>query len=151
MAKYKIARDGHPYLTQGYPVLDKHAADDVRFCTYQVNAGGERVFERAGFVDGDRVPEEVSYTLLLDGDLYNEARPNGIPASSIPNKILAATDAEIEKTGFDKLDLSRMTCLLDVFEKFLANAKNPLFALSLASWIWIYTKRKHYTKSKSGA
>lgn len=38
MAKYKIARDGHPYLTQGYPVLDKHAADDVRFCTYQVNA-----------------------------------------------------------------------------------------------------------------
>ena len=114
------------------------------FCTYQVNAGGERVFERAGFVDGDRVPEEVFYALLLDGDLYNEARPNGIPASSIPNRILAATDAEIEKTGFDKLDLSGITCLLDVFEKFFAHVKNPLFALSLVSWIWIHTKRKRY-------
>lgn len=87
-------------------MLDKHAPD-VRFCTYQVNAGGERVFERAGFVDGDRVPEEVFYALLLDGDLYNEARPNGIPASSILNRILAATDAEIEKTGFDKFRFVR--------------------------------------------
>jgi hypothetical protein len=86
MAKYKIAKDGHPYLTQGYPVLDKRGQDDVRFCTYQVNAGGERVFELAGFAEGDRVPEEVFYALLLDGDLYNDARPNGIQPPSVPNR-----------------------------------------------------------------
>jgi hypothetical protein len=149
VAKYRIAKDGHPYLTHGYPVLDKRAPDDVRFSTYQVNAGAERVFYRAGFVDGDKVSEEVFYALLLDGDLYNDARPNGIQASSIPNRILAMTESEIEKTGFDKLDLSGASCLLDVFEKFISHVKNPLFALSLSSWIWIFTKRKRHDSKSS--
>jgi hypothetical protein len=101
MARYRIAKDGHPYLTHGYPVLDNRGRDDVRFATYQVNAGAERVFDRAGFVDGDKVSEEVFYAMLLDGDLYNDARPNGIQARSLPNRVLAMTDSEIEKTGLD--------------------------------------------------
>jgi hypothetical protein len=149
MARYKIAKDGHPYLSHGYPVFDKKARDDVKFVVYQVNAGAERVFERSGFVDGDKVPEEVFYALLLDGDLYNEAFPNGIQPSSIPNKILAMTDFEIAKTGFDRLHLSGATCLLDVFERLSSNVKNPLFALSLSSWIWIFTKRKRHDSKSS--
>ena len=53
MAKYRIAKDGHPYLTHGYAVLDAKQNDEVRFSTYQVNTGRERVFEQSGFVDGD--------------------------------------------------------------------------------------------------
>ena len=148
MARYRIAKDGHRYLTHGYPVLDKRDQEDVRFSTYQVNTGAERAFDRAGFVDGDKVSEEVFYALLLDGDLYNDARPSGIEASSIPSRILLMAEGEVEKTGFDKLDLSGATCLLDVFEKFVSHVKNPLFALSLSSWLWIFTKRKRY-ESKS--
>jgi hypothetical protein len=54
-------------------VLDQRGQDDVRFSTYQVNPGAERLFEQAGFEDGDKVSEETFYALLLDGDLYNDA------------------------------------------------------------------------------
>jgi hypothetical protein len=75
-------------------VLDKQARADVHFSTYQVNTGGERVFDRAGFEDGDRVTEETFFALLLDGDLYNDARPNGIKFSS--NRVLASMDYEVQ-------------------------------------------------------
>jgi hypothetical protein len=144
VARYKIAKDGHRYLTQGYPVIDKRGQDDVRFSTYQVNTGAERVFDRAGFEDGDKVSEETFYALLLDGDLYNDARPNAIEASAIPNRILTMTDYEAEKSGLDQFSLSGATCLLDVFEQFVPHTRNPLFALSVASWLWIFTHRKRY-------
>ena len=68
-------------------MLDKRGQDDFRFSTYQVNSGAERLFEQAGFEDGDEVSEATFYALLLDGDLYNDARPDGIEISSVPDKI----------------------------------------------------------------
>ena len=76
-------------------MLDKRGQDDFRFSTYQVNRGAERLFEQAGFEDGDKVSEATFYALLLDGDLYNDARPDGIEISSVPDKILAFAEQEI--------------------------------------------------------
>ena len=61
MAGYKAR---HPYLAPRYPVLDKRGQDDVRFSTYRVNPGADRLFEQAGFEDGDKVSEETFYALL---------------------------------------------------------------------------------------
>ena len=141
MARLKIAKDGHSYLTQGYQLLNT-AGKEVKFAGYKVETGAERVFERSGFVDGDSVPEEVFYALLLDGDIYNEAFPKGIEPSSIPNRVLAAVDSEIERISIDAFDVSGAKCLLDVIERLCPTPKNSLFMLSLSSWIWIYTKRK---------
>ena len=146
MARYKIARDGHPYLTQGYAVLDQRGEDDVRFSTYQVNPGAERLFEQAGFEDGDKVSEETFYALLLDGDLYNDARPDGIEISSVPNKILAFAEQEIRPIQKDLTIFVRAVYLLDVFEMLFPQFKNVLDALSLASWLCIF---RHWDRHSS--
>jgi hypothetical protein len=146
VARYKIARDGHPYLTQGYAVLDQRGEDDVRFSTYQVNPGAERLFEQAGFEDGDKVSEETFYALLLDGDLYNDARPDGIEISSVPNKILAFAEQEIRPIQKDLTIFVRAVYLLDVFEMLMPQFKNVLDALSLASWLCIF---RHWDRHSS--
>jgi hypothetical protein len=146
VARYKIARDGHPYLTQGYPVLDQRGEDDVRFSTYQVNPGAERLFEQAGFEDGDKVSEETFYALLLDGDLYNDARPDGIEISSVPNKILAFAEQEIRPIQKDLTIFVRAVYLLDVFEMLMPQFKNVLDALSLASWLCIFRHWDRHSK-----
>jgi len=45
-------------------VLDKRGQADFRFSTYQVNRGAERLFEQAGFEDGDSEYEATFYALL---------------------------------------------------------------------------------------
>ena len=111
-----MAGDGHHYLIHGYPVLDKPGQDDFRFSTYQVNSGAERLFEQAGFEDGDKVSEATFYALLLDGDLYNDAWPDGIEISSVPDKILAFAEQEIRPIQKDLTIFVRAVYLLDVFE-----------------------------------
>src|SRR5258708_33132940 len=96
-----MAGDGHHYLIHGYPVLDKPGRDDFRFSTYQVNRGAVRLFEQAGFEDGDKVSEATFYALLLDGDLYHDARPAGIKISYVPEKILASAAQVIRQTHSD--------------------------------------------------
>ena len=67
MARYKIPKDGHPYLIHGYPVLDKRGHDDVRFSRYRVNPGAERLFEQAGFEDSDKVSGKPSMRYFSTG------------------------------------------------------------------------------------
>jgi len=149
MAKYRIAKDGHPYLTHGYPVFDAKQHEDVRFSTYQVNTGGERVFDRAGFVDGDRVSQETFFALLLDGDLYNEARPNGIKPASIPNRVLAYMDDEVRTKHLDQINVSGNVFLSDIVETLKPHFSDPLDALSTASWLCIYRHWKtHIDKAQ---
>jgi hypothetical protein len=123
VATYKIAGDGRPYLIHGYPVLDKRGQDDFRFSTYQVNRGAERLFEQAGFEDGDKVSEATFYALLLDGDLYNDARPDGIEISSVPDKILAFAEQEIRPIQKDLTIFARALYLLNVFEMLSLNSR----------------------------
>ena len=146
MATYKIAGDGRPYLIHGYPVLDKRGQDDFRFSRYQVNRGAERLFEQAGFEDGDKVSEATFYALLLDGDLYNDARPDGIEISSVPDKILAFAEQEIRPIQKDLTIFARALYLLDVFEMLMPQFKNVLDALSLASWLCIF---RHWDRHSS--
>lgn len=146
MATYKIAGDGRPYLIHGYPVLDKRGQDDFRFSTYQVNRGADRLFEQAGFEDGDKVSEATFYALLLDGDLYNDARPDGIEISSVPDKILAFAEQEIRPIQKDLTIFARALYLLDVFEMLMPQFKNVLDALSLASWLCIF---RHWDRHSS--
>jgi len=138
MAKYKIAKDGHPYLTHGYALLDERGQETARFATYQVNPGAERLFERVGFEEGDSVSQETFYALLLDRDLYNDARPNGIEITSIPNSIMSRV--EVLPKVPPVLSLARQLYLLDIFEKFLPQNKDPRQALAIASWVCI---RRH--------
>jgi hypothetical protein len=141
-----MAEDGRPYLIHGYPVLDKLGQDDFRFSTYQVNRGAERLFEQAGFEDGDKVSEATFYALLLDGDLYNDARPDGIEISSVPDKILAFAEQEIRPIQKDLTIFARALYLLDVFEMLMPQFKNVLDALSLASWLCIF---RHWDRHSS--
>ncbi len=138
MAKYRIAKDGHRFLTHGYAILDKQAPDDVRYATYQVNTGGERVFDRAGFDDGDRVSEETFFALLLDGDLYNDARPNGIEFSSVPNRVLASMDYKVQANYLDQVIIEGEVYLSDILETLRPRFKNAFDALSAASWLCIF-------------
>jgi len=130
-------------------VLDVKQHEDVRFSTYQVNTGGERVFERSGFVDGDRVSEETFFALLLDGDLYNEARPNGIKAAAIPNRVLAYMDDEVRRKRLDQIKVSGNVFLCDIVEMLKPHFLDPLDALSTASWLCIYRHWKaHIDKTQ---
>lgn len=61
----------------------------MQFSTYQVQVQAERVFELARFSDGESVPRETFYALLVQGDLYNDARPNGIPIERVPSGVIA--------------------------------------------------------------
>lgn len=144
MARYKIAKDGHPYLTHGYALLDERGRETARFATYQVNPGAEHLFERLEFQEGDTVAAETFYALLLDGDLYNDARPKGIEIKSVPNSIIT-TVAQTE--GLRKpalaLNLSNDLYLLDIFEKFYPRLKDPRNTLMIASWVCI---RRHYER-----
>ena len=145
MARYRIAKDGHPYLTHGYRLLDNHGQDDVRFSTYQVNTGGERAFEQAGFVDGDKVSEETFFALLLDGDLYNDARPNGIKITSVPNRVLASMEYEVNTNRLDQINIQLDQIIIqgevylsDILAKLRPHFKDPVDALSTASWLCIF-------------
>jgi hypothetical protein len=61
MARLRTAKDGHPYLTHGYPVLDQFGQLDVRFSTYQLydTAGWTHysIFEVHDNVTGDEIRE----------------------------------------------------------------------------------------------
>jgi hypothetical protein len=127
-------------------VLDKRGQDDFRFSRYQVNRGADRLFEQAGFEDGDKVSEATFYALLLDGDLYNDARPDGIEISSVPDKILAFAEQEIRPIQKDLTIFARALYLLDVFAMLMPQFKNVLDALSLASWLCIF---RHWDRHSS--
>jgi len=131
-------------------VLDKRGQDDVRFSTYQVNTGAERVFDRAGFVDGDKVSEQTFFALLLDGDLYNDARPNGIEISSVPNRVLASMEYEVQEKRLDQLIIEGEVYLADILEKLRPRFKDAFDAVSAASWLCIFRYWKaHATKKQS--
>lgn len=150
MARYRIAKDGHRFLTHGYAILDKQAGDDVRFSTYQVNTGGERVFDRTGFEDGDRVSEETFFALLLDGDLYNDARPNGIGAAALPNRILVYMESAVQQYHLEQINIEGEVYLADILERLRPQFKNALEALSPASWLCIFRYRKiHAAKQRN--
>jgi len=151
VATYKIAGDGHHYLIHGYPVLDKLGQDDFRFSTYQVNRGAERLFEQAGFEDGDKVSEATFYALLLDGDLYNDGWSDGIEISSVPDEILAFAEQEIRPIQKDLTIFARAVYLLDVFEMLMPQFTNVLDALSLASWLCIFRHLDRHSSKSSKA
>jgi hypothetical protein len=122
--------------------------DDVRFSTYQVNTGGERVFDRAGFDDGDRVSEETFFALLLDGDLYNNARPHGIAFSSVRNRVLASMDYAVQTNHLDEVIINGEAYLWDILETLRPRFKDAFDALSAASWLWIYRYWKVHAAQK---
>ena len=146
-----MAEDGHHHLIHGYPVLDKRGQAYFRFSTYQVNSGAVRLFEQAGFKDGDKVSEATFYALLLDGDLYNNAWPDGIEIWSVPDKILAFAEQEIRPIQKDLTIFARAVYLLDVFEMLMPQFTNVLDALSLSSWLCIFRHWDRHSSKSSKA
>jgi hypothetical protein len=84
------------------------------------------------------VSEETFFALLLDGDLYNDARPNGVKPSSIPNRVLAYMDDEVRRRRLDQIKISGNVFLSDIVEMLKPHFSDPLDALSTASWLCIY-------------
>jgi hypothetical protein len=143
VARYKIAKDGHPFLTHGYPLISERGQETARFATYQVNPGAEHLFERVGFEEGDKVPQETFYALLLDGDLYNDARPDGIKITSVPNSIMLYVKENANLGKFARVNLSSNVYLLDFFDAYHPKIKDGRKTLFIASWVCI---RRHYER-----
>jgi len=144
MARYNIARDGHPYLTHGYPIINNDGREDTHFCTYQCNPGAERLFERAALEDGGRIPKETFYALLVEGDLYNDTRPNGIPITSVPQVILGDADDLVLRTLASHEDIVGARHLYNLFEVIYAEWHDRAAALCAASYLCLlrHTQRR---------
>jgi hypothetical protein len=67
MARLRTAKDGHPYLTHGYPVLDQFGQLDVRFSTYQLYDTAESLLREAGLQEGASLPREPIYEVAYIG------------------------------------------------------------------------------------
>jgi hypothetical protein len=138
VSTYNIARDGHPYLTRGYPIVDKRGREDVRFCTYQLNPRAEHLFEKLRFEDGEIVPRETFYALLVEGDLFNDPRPNGIEISSVPKNIVNGLEDAARQYQLKRLlnqpKFVHAPYLIDVFEILQPQYEKTSDALCAASW-----------------
>lgn len=112
MARYKVARNGHSYVTQGYEIKDEYR-HEVKFCTYQLYPYGEKLLEEASVGDGDKIPREVFYALALEGNIYNDARPKGISIAAIPSDMLdlAKSKANNNKQYYKWFKEQRGYCL----------------------------------------
>jgi hypothetical protein len=64
MARLRTAKDGHPYLTHGYPVLDQFGQLDVRFSTYQLYDTAESLLREAGLQEGASLTEQADPKLV---------------------------------------------------------------------------------------
>lgn len=127
-------------------MLDKSGKEDERFSTYQVNPGAERLFERVGFEDGDKVSQETFYALLLDGDLYNDARPNGIEIVSVPKFVVNSAQQKDLLSGLFPASFDQRALLSDIYDSVLQLLKKAEDTLSASSWICI---RRHYERHLS--
>lgn len=112
VARYKIARDGHTYITQGYEIKDSYK-NEIRFCTYQLHPYAEKLLEEASLGEGDKIPREVFYALILEGNIYNDARPKGVSIDAIPSDVLglAKTMATANRQYFKLFKEQRGYCL----------------------------------------
>jgi hypothetical protein len=140
MAKLHFKRNGEPYLTHGYPIIDKRGQEDTRFCTYHLNPRAEHLFERAGVLEGDRVLKETFYALLVEGNIYNEARPKGIEITSVPKGMLLRAEEAERELRLDRLlkrpDLVGTQYLIQVFDTIRREYDEALDALSASSWFF---------------
>jgi hypothetical protein len=138
MATFNIARDGHRYLTRGYPIINERGQEDTRFCTYQLEPRAERLFDEAHFEEGESVPRETFYALLVEGSIYNNARPTGIPITAVPKSILRQAREEEHRlrprSPRDQASIDRAQYLIDVFNALRHGFGNTAEALSVASW-----------------
>src|SRR5688572_17783508 len=87
MAKLYFARNSHPFLRHGYEVLD-NLEIETRFCTYQFYPRAEDLVREAALGEGSSIPRPTFYAWLLDADIYNEARQDGINISSVPQYVI---------------------------------------------------------------
>ena len=135
MATYSIARDGHPYLIHGYPVVDHCGGENCRFCTYQLNPRAEHLFEKASFEEGDSVSRETFYALLVEGSIYNDARPSGAPITAVPMRVLLEAQTHLLLGSADnRAAIEHAQFLVNVFEVVARDYGATAEALSVSSW-----------------
>ncbi len=90
-------------------------------------------------------PKETFFALLLDGDLYNDARPNGLGARAIPNRVLAYMDSTVQQHHLDQITILGKVYLADILEQVRPQFKDTVEALSAASWLCIFRYWKMHT------
>jgi hypothetical protein len=153
MTKLRNAQDFHPYLVQGYEILDESGAE-TRFSTYQLHPRAETLFREAGKLkDGTTIDKPEFYALFLDGNIYTEAMPDGIPIVSVPSSICSLAQTLFSSNFFEMVipgeDIPRGKYTLDYYRYFMETRSKNLFfseneidhrrlALRLASNYTIY-------------
>jgi hypothetical protein len=71
MATFNRANDGHLFIRKGYP-LTFAGVEEMQYATYQVYGRAEAIFDTAGFRDGQQIPKELFYALIVEGDITND-------------------------------------------------------------------------------
>jgi hypothetical protein len=133
MAKLKIAKDFHPYLVQGYEVLDALGAE-THFSRFQLHSRAETLFREAGMLkDSTTIDRPPFYALLLDGDFYTEARPDGFTITSVPAYIIDLAMTLFSPPFFETVlpgeSIPRGKYSLDYYKYFIeTRSKNRLFS-----------------------
>ena len=64
MPTFNVAADGHYFTLQGYKL-----GEEAAVATYTVLPRADTVFRLARFRDGEEVPKELFYALVLEGSL----------------------------------------------------------------------------------
>jgi hypothetical protein len=153
MARLRVAKDGHRYLTHGYPVLDPAGRHDTQFSTYQLYPGAEWLFREARLEEGASIPRETFYALLVDGEIYNERRRSGMRITSVPTTVRDVAEQEcseldplVRLKGIVSPNQSRRT--IEWYKALTAAYHHPALrrrdrldpstCLSLASWYRLF-------------
>lgn len=153
MAKLRIAKDGHRYLTHGYPVLGSAGQLDTHFSTYQLYPGAEWLLREAGLEEGASIPREMFYALLVDGELFNERRHAPVPITSVPLTIRGEAEqrvSELNGLAYLKGAIAHSQCqrTIDLYRAITAAYHHPALrrgdhvdtsmCLSVASWYRLF-------------
>jgi hypothetical protein len=89
MATLRQYNEGGYYIYRGYPIRLSQREEDMFHTTIQVLPRAERFFELVGWRDGQIIPREVFYAVLLDGDLSSPAIEQRAPTvDNVPKETL---------------------------------------------------------------
>jgi hypothetical protein len=161
MARLWFTKNGDPYIRQGYVLLDERGLPETHFSTYHLYPRAERLLEIAGVEEGMKVPEEAFYALLVDGDLYNESRPQGARITAVPLIVRVRAEETAEGNLVHGLEhhfnLRKCQWTLDVYNAIVAGCGGEAsqeVTLFLASSYTLsrYVKRhKGHEEERGGA
>src|SRR6266567_7642319 len=94
-------RDDQFYVHQGYP-MDLEENEQIPVATWTVCPRAEIVFNRAGFRDGQEVPEELFYAVVVEGSLTLPSHEQPPKIWAVPRAIRDEADSYQDRPGTNR-------------------------------------------------